>query len=123
MEYINASYSRILIDNPHYVSFMQMPENATQPMMEEEAEDLCLPGWDRSADVSDHQHLLFQQEIFLRELISNSSDVSQSVRSPLCTSICSKIHNNTMHIFKTGIGQDQIRELDRPKQTRLMQGP
>ncbi len=23
--------------------------------------DLCLPGWDRSADVSHHQHLLFQQ--------------------------------------------------------------
>ncbi len=60
MKYItcNALYSRILIYKPY---LCRLPENATQPMMEDDAETFASPGWDRSADVSHHQHLLFQQ--------------------------------------------------------------
>ncbi len=54
-------------------------------------------------EISSRAHL----QLFRCESVS-----AFSIHAP---SIGSKSHNNTMHIFKTGIGQDQIRELDRPQ--------
>lgn len=63
------------------------------------------------------------KEIFLRELISNSSDVSENNGMfPLFLSRETPFSNKCIPLCK-GIGQNQIRKLDRSEQTGVLQRP
>lgn len=57
------------------------------------------------------------KEIFLRELISNSSDVSTLTPRLVCVNRTTEIFRNSQGMLRpasylTGSGQDKIRELD-----------